>query len=261
LSLEGGLKYTQQNDSQKSVINRGSTINAGNLVINTGNDFINYGSEIASTGDIELNIGRDQKNYDVKDTFESKSDTMQVRTGVKLTLTANPLAFAEGVAGLGSMVGSGFSGIGSINGVFSTANEIMDNATKIGKLRTKDEKGNLQLMSSSGLSYFMDVNKTTTESSSTISKGSNISAGGKLTANIGRDALLYGSNMSGQEVELTVGRNFEAVSVFDTYNYKTTSMSMSMDIGLIGASAVVTIYMVVTIKVHQIKNGLIIRQA
>ena len=243
LSLRGGVKYTEQKDTTESITNRVSTIKAGELSIKTGNDMVTYGSDIGATGNYNLIVGRDLKEYAVNDTSKSKSERSEVNTGVEFKLSANILGAIEGIGNMTKSVVTGdmFKKLGSINGVFSTFNGTMDNIAKINKSETRDKSGIIGQQGkmdsvSVGLNYFMDISRSESNTSTSTSIGSNMNAGGKLTAKIGRDAILNGSNISADEINMSVGRNLDIISAFDTAKSDSKDMSLGLTIGLYGTN-------------------------
>jgi len=249
VSLEGGVKYTEQKDSEKSTTNRVSTIKGGNLSIKTGNDLVSYGSNIDMTGDVGIDVGRNLLQYEVKDTLENTSETTNVRTGVRMSLTANPLQAIDGVK---DILTGGFSGAkaigalasGDISGALNNGsvgfNTGMQGVGEINQSRTRNgidaglgNAGKLDSVSSSGLNYFFDMNKSVSSSSSSTAIGSNINAGGNLKINVAQDMLVRGSNISANNADIDVKGNLDVQSVYDesSFNQKNISLGLSAGTG------------------------------
>lgn len=235
VSLKGGLKYTEQKESTKTTTNVGSTITADNLQIKTGRNMTMMGSDIL-TNNSDIDVAGNFKALDVQDTVEHNLENLDVRTGVELRLTSNPLSVVEGIAGLGKTLASGqmFSGI---NGAFGSFNDTLTNFGKINQGYDTGSDGHLNLTDGSfSLNLFMDVNKHTENTNTSTSIGSSITANNELKLTTGNDLLLYGSNINAGKADINVGNNLDIRSSFDTSKNDSSDVSMGMTMGLIGSN-------------------------
>lgn len=236
VSVQGGVKYTEQKETTKTVTNVGSNIQAGNLNISTGRDMVLMGSNVVAV-DQDINVGRDLKLLDVSDTVEHSMESTDVRMGVELRLTSNPLGLLEGIGGIGKTLATGqmFQGV---NGMFGSFNDTLTNFQKINKGYDTGDDGHLNLDPFSGsasLNYFVDINKHTENTNSTKSIGSNLVADNSLKLNTGNDLLIYGSNISAGTADINVGNNLDIRSSFDTSKNDSSDVSVGMTVALMGS--------------------------
>ncbi|HOW16313.1 MAG TPA: hemagglutinin repeat-containing protein, partial [bacterium] len=224
VSLKAGVKYTEQKESTKTTTNVGSSISADNLQIKTGRDMTMMGSNII-TNNSDIDVTGTFKALDVQDKVEHNLENLDVRTGVELRLTSNPLSVVEGIAGLGQTLASGkmFSGI---NGAFGSFNDTLTNFGKINQGYDTGSDGHMSLMGgSTSLNLFMDVNKHTENTNTSTSVGSSITANNELKLTTGNDLLLYGSNINAGKADINVGNNLDIRSSFDTSKNDSSDVS------------------------------------
>ncbi len=233
VSIKGGVKYTEQKESTKTVTNVGSNIQAGNLNISTGRDMVLMGSNVVAVNQ-DISVGRDLNLLDVSDTVEHSMESTDVRMGVELRLTSNPLSLVDGIAGMGKTLVTGqmFQGI---NGAFGSFNDTLTNFGKINKGYDTGDNGHMNLLDGSGsLNYFVDISKHTENTNSTKSIGSNLVADNSLKLNTGNDLLIYGSNISAGTADINVGNNLDIRSSFDTSKNDSSDINVGGTVALIG---------------------------
>jgi len=180
---------------------RGSTLSAGtNLVLKAKKTATLEGAALSAKGDVDISAGKGVTITDVQDTHSVSTSTSTDRAGLYFSTDTGASGSAElkGSASVGTP-SSGVSATAGANGEVTTKNNI-------------------------------DLGRgtyTTTDTTDTTSKGSNVSAGGKLRISSGDQLTVKGSSLSGEkDVSLSASKmDFQAGQDTHTSSTSTTNFA------------------------------------
>jgi len=180
---------------------RGSTLSAGtNLVLKAKKTATLEGAALSAKGDVDISAGKGVTITDVQDTHKVSTSTSTDRAGLYFSTDTGASGSAElkGSASVGTP-SSGVSATAGANGEVTTKNNI-------------------------------DLGRgtyTTTDTTDTTSKGSNVSAGGKLRISSGEQLTVKGSALSGEkDVNLSASKmDFQAGQDTHTSSTSTTNFA------------------------------------